>query len=268
MNNKFLLISILLLVLGLAACDSTAADLSGQVSGTADKAQADSNPQTMGEAQEKQDVGSSAEQQASDVAGTQPEDQTTPEPGFNREMPQAMTLALGTFKLEESGYPVNADQAAEMLVLWKAVRSLSESDTTAVEEMDALFNQIQAVFSPEQLAEIEEMEISFQDMRAVAEQMGIELGFGGGRFGDLTPEQQATIEAARESGQFPRGGFGGGFPGGGPGGGFGSGPGGAGLSPEQRETAIAERGGFPRISLGLPQLLLEALIEFLEGKAG
>jgi len=263
-NKKYLIISILLLVFVLAACDSTAADLSGQVSGTADIAQSDSNTQTIGEAQEKQDLGSGAEQQDSFPGGTPPEDQATPQPGFDREMPLAMTLALGTFKLEGSEYPLDPDQADEMLVLWKAVRSLSESDNTAVEEMDALFNQIQAVFSPEQLAEIEAMELSFQDMRAVAEQMGIELGFGGGRFGDLAPEQQATIEAARESGQFPRGGFGGGFPGGGPGGG----PGGAGLSPEQRETAIAERGGFPRISLGLPQLLLEALIEFLEGKTG
>ena len=151
-----------------------------------------------------------------------------------------------------------------MLVLWKAARSLSESDNTAAEEMDAVINQIQDAFSPEQLAEIEEMGISFQDMRAIAEQMGIELGFGSGGFGDLTPEQQATMEAARESGQFLRGGFGGDFPGGGPGGG----PGGAGMSPERRETAMAEDSGFQRVNLGLPQPILEGVIDFLEGRAG
>jgi hypothetical protein len=251
-NKKFLLTSILLLVLVVSACDSNAADLSTQVSGAAETSQGDEGLQGGGG------------QRDSDNGGQQPANQTEQETGFNREMPLAMTLALGTFKLEESEHPVDPDQATEMLVLWKAARSLSESDNTAAEEMDAVINQIQDAFSPEQLAEIEEMGISFQDMRAIAEQMGIELGFGSGGFGDLTPEQQATMEAARESGQFPRGGFGGDFPGSGPGGG----PGGAGMSPERRETAMAEDSGFQRVNLGLPQPILEAVIDFLEGRAG
>jgi len=64
----------------------------------------------------------------------------------------------------------------------------------------------------------------------------------------------------------PGGGFPGGGPGRGPGSGPGSGPGGEGLSPEMRETAMAERGGFQRVNLGLPGPMLDAIIEFLEGK--
>jgi hypothetical protein len=148
------------------------------------------------------------------------------------------------------------------------LRSLGESETTAAEELDAVVNQIQDTMKPEQLTAIEAMELSLQDMRTIAEEMGIQFG-SGGRFEDLTPEMQATMEAARESGQFPGGGGGpgGGIPGqgGGPGGGGGFG-GQGGLSPEARQTAIAERGGARGASLGLNPALLDAIIEFLEAK--
>ena len=270
MKNYILLLSMLLLVLITAACGSTPQDVpeEASASGSVQAGEQVQEPNSQeANAQEADAQGPEAafDSPAGNPESSQPESQTTREPGFNREMPQAMTLALGTFKLEETGYPLDVNQAAEMLTLWKAARSLSESDTTAVEELEAVVDQIQGVFSSEQLAEIESMELTFQDMRTVAEQMGIELGFGG-RFGDLTPEQQATMQAARESGEASQGGPGGGFPGGGPGRGPGSGPGGEGLSPEMRETAMAERGGFQRVNLGLPGPMLDAIIEFLEGK--
>lgn len=192
---------------------------------------------------------------------------------FERETPQALQLMIGIFKLEDTSSPITAEQASEMLPLWKALRSLGESETTANEELDAVVNQISDVFTPDQLAAIESMNLGFEDLRTIAEQMGIEFG-GGGRFDDLTPEMQATMEAARESGQFPEGGFGGG-PGGGPGGGLGGGPGAGGgfggeggLSPEARQTAIAERGGVRGANLGLNPVFLDALIDLLETKAG
>lgn len=256
MKKSILFVSIVLLVMICTACAAASSEVSDLVS-TAGGAGA------QGDRAQAQEYGSGS--QVNNQGGSQPSGQDSQGPGFGGEMPQAMTLALVTFKLEETAYPVDAEQAAEMLVLWKAARSLSENDTTAEQELDAVVNQIQDVFSSNQQAQIEQMDLSFQDMQAVAEQMGIEFGFGG-RFDDLTPEQQATIEAARESGQFPRGGPGGDFPGGGQGGGPGGGPGGAGLSPEQRETAIAERGGFQGVNLGLPTPILEAVIAFLETK--
>ena len=51
-------------------------------------------------------------------------------------------LILGTLKLEDTDQAITADQASELLVLWKAMRVLSSSDTTSQAELDALFQQI------------------------------------------------------------------------------------------------------------------------------
>lgn len=205
----------------------------------------------------------------SQEASEQPATNEQPAEGgaTERTMPLAMQLVLGTFKLEETDDPVDAEQAESLLPLWKAARSLSESETAAAEEIQAVVEQIQETMTPEQMEAIQAMELTFRDMGTIAEDLGLDFAAGGGRFGDLSPEAQATIQAARESGQAPPGGFFGGppgFPGGG--GGPGGGPGGGGLSPEARQTAIAERGGFRRAGLGLPRPLLDAIIEFLEAK--
>ncbi len=186
-------------------------------------------------------------------------------PGVPRDLPLAMQLALGTFKLEGTDYPVSAEQATSLLPLWKAARSLSQSETAAAEEIQALVKQIQQTMTPEQLQAIEAMSLSFQDVASLSQELGLEIG--GGRFGgDVDPSVQATRQAARQSGQAPPGGFGGGPGGGFPGGGGGPGGPGGDLSPEARQTAIAERGGFQRAGLGVPQQLLDALIEFLQAK--
>lgn len=188
----------------------------------------------------------------------------------------AMRLALGTFKLEETDLAITPEQASELLPLWKAALSLSQSDNVAAEELEAVFEQIQETLSEEQGDAITAMELSFEDMASIAEQYDLDLGRGGGfGFGDITPEMQATAEAARESGEFPdfRGGFGeGGGPGfgegggPGPGGGFFQGEPPEGVNPEARQTAIAERGGSLRPRIGVNTTLIEALIEFLEAK--
>jgi len=243
MKKKIIFISILLLTVLLSACASSSA----QESGTNPSGDVSAKAGTQGN-----ETQSDAQAAASDTKNE-----------FS--MPSAMQLALGTFKLEETDYAIQADQAQEMLILWKAVRSLTESETTAAEEIEAVINQIGDSMTADQMAAVESMELTFQDMGAIAEALGLEFG-GAGRFGDMTPEMQATREAMRESGGLPRGGFGGDFPGGGPGGGFG-GEGGQ-LSPEARETAIAERGGFARAGagLGLNPTLLEAIIDFLQAK--
>jgi hypothetical protein len=192
------------------------------------------------------------------------------EPGamIERETPLALQLALGTFRLEDTDMPVDANQAAALLPLWKAARSLSQSETAATQEVEAVIKQIEGTMTGEQLAAIEAMNLSMADFASIAEELGLETGFDG-RFGEMTPEMQATREAMRESGQIPEGGFQGGGPGGGmgmgPGGGMGGGPGGE-LSPEAMQTAIAERGGARGANLGLNQALIDAIIEFLEGK--
>lgn len=175
------------------------------------------------------------------------------------ELSLSTKLTLGTFKLEDTAYPIDVDQAAELLPLWKALRSLSESETVASEEIEAVLNQIQDTMTVEQIAAIEDMQLTNGDMGAIFEELGLEF-VGGGGFGNLTPEMQATMQAARESGEFPGSGRGLGQ---GAGGGF---PGGGEFDPDARATAIAERGGARGANLGVNPVLLEAVIEFIEGK--
>ncbi len=172
--------------------------------------------------------------------------------GNERETPLGLKLALGTFKLDKTQYPITAEQAKEFLPLWKAASVLSKSETAATQEIQALINQIQRTMTPDQMKAIEEMKLSFRDMSSIAEEFGLDIKSGG--FGNMNPEMQATMEAARAGGQGSQGGFGGpGFPGG-PGMGFG---------PEARETTTVGRGG---TGLGLPSSLLDAIIKFLEDK--
>ena len=177
-------------------------------------------------------------------------------------MSMAMKLALGTLLLEKNGVAISADQAAELLFLWKAARSLGESETTAEAEMQALIIQIQNTYTAEQQAAFDSMQLSGPALGEVFKELGLEVRQGGG-FGNMSPEMRATMQAARASGQSPTGRGGGGPPmdfagGGGPGG----------FSPEARQTASARFSSFQRTSLGVNSEILDALIEYLQNKAG
>jgi hypothetical protein len=169
----------------------------------------------------------------------------------SRETPLALKLALGTFKLDKTDQAITPEQAKELLPLWKAASVLSNSETAANQELQALVNQIQRTMTPEQLKAIEDMKLSFRDMGSIAEELGLDFGSGG--FGNMSPEMQATMQAARESGGGPPEGFGGG-PGGFPEGGF---------DPQAQETSVGSRVG---TGLGLPSSLMDAVINFLEAK--
>ncbi|MCJ7660528.1 MAG: hypothetical protein MUO67_15375, partial [Anaerolineales bacterium] len=116
-----------------------------------------------------------------------------------------MQLVMGTFMLEDTELTVDSAQAAQLLPLWKAARSLGSSDTAAAEEVGAVYNQIQETMTPEQIAAIAAMQIGREDMFEVVQELGLSFGGGGG---DFTPEMQATAQAARASGQGFPGGFG------------------------------------------------------------
>lgn len=183
-------------------------------------------------------------------------------------------LMVGTFKLENTAHAVTAEQAAKLLPLWKAYRSLSRDSSSAPAEREALEKQIEETMTAEQLKAIAEMKLTRQDMLAVMQSLGLVL-----------PERAGATGGSGQfgQGQRPLAGDMGGMPGGGapP---FGEGPiivrgtfpgqaGGAGgrssganmaLSPAQRQTLQAQR-----ISAGLGSSpLLDALIKLLESKKG
>ena len=202
--------------------------------------------------------GSSSEATTENISGD-----GTPNEGPQFTMPAEMKIIIGTVKLEETEFAVDAEQASELLPLWKALRSLSEDDTTAQAEIEALIAQITETMTPEQTSAIDDMNLTMQEMGSVMETLGIERNFGGP--GQISEEMRATMEAARESGDFP-----GDFPGGGPGGDFPGGGfgafGGAEMDPGARATAIAERGGMRGTGFGINTTLLNGIIEFLEAK--
>ena len=185
---------------------------------------------------------------------------------FQDAMPISAQLGFGTLLLEDTEYAVDPDQAAELLPLWKAARSLSESETVAQEELEAIFNQIQDSMTPEQISTIADMQLTGEEMAQLMEDLGLSFEFGGPGFGNLTPEQQETAQAARESGEgFPGGNFpGGGIPGGGPGG---QGFRGGNLTPEQQETMEARRAERGSFGTRFALIFVDPLIDLLEERS-
>ncbi len=62
-------------------------------------------------------------------------------------------------KLDGSQNAVDSQTAAQLLPLWKAVRSLSASDGAAAEEIQAVYRQIEESMSAEQIQAIAAMQL-------------------------------------------------------------------------------------------------------------
>lgn len=176
------------------------------------------------------------------------------------ELSPSMQVAIGTLKLDGTENVVTAEQAQELLPLWETLQVLSESDTAAQQEKDALVEQIQETMTAEQRQAITDMNLTRADMQSILQEQG--LATGGGPAGG----QGNNFQGGNQNG----GGFPGGFPGGGfPQGGLQGGPGGgqgSGLTPDQIATAQASRQQTGE-SL-VPPALVNALIEYLQEKAG
>jgi hypothetical protein len=86
-------------------------------------------------------------------------------------------LAIGILKLEGTDNAVTAEQAKELLPLWKGVKVFSNSDTISDAEMEALYQQIQETLTTAQLQAINAMDLSDQDMTTIASDLGVTMGF-------------------------------------------------------------------------------------------
>ncbi len=190
----------------------------------------------------------------------------------SRQLPEATTLALGTLALDKTSYAVDAAQAANLLFLWKGMKSLSTDSSAANEEIQGLVKQINDTMTPQQIAAIDGMNLSFQSIAAIAQQTGLDLGSVGGQFSNLSPSARATFQASRQSGG-GGGGFGGGIPGGGGGGGgaripgFGGG-GGTSAATTNTTGGFQSRGAGSAFSkLGVSPTMINAVIQFLQARA-
>jgi hypothetical protein len=166
------------------------------------------------------------------------------------EISQATKLALGTMELDQTALAVDSEQAAQLLILWKAARSLSESNTTASQEIDALLKQIQNTMTSDQLNALEGMNLNSQAISAV-----VANGDASGTTvtGNTVPAQPASPSGGMEAGPMPAGG-------------------GdlmgqlvdPGISPT---TNTGNNSGTSSVMLDINPVLLNTLIQFLEAKA-
>ena len=191
-------------------------------------------------------------------------------------------LLVGSLRLEDTDQTVSAEEAAQLLPLWQAYRALSNSDTAAEAEVDALIKQIQSTMTSGQIQAIEAMSLTSQDMMDLMQAAGGPMARG-------TPNPQSTPGFEISGGVFPQGGppagEGGGPPSGStggfqggrafPGGGEiviqGSGPEGDAMiiqgtpDPSMQATAQAR---FSTQASQVNTILLDVLIQQLQEKAG
>jgi hypothetical protein len=188
-------------------------------------------------------------------------------------------LAMGTLGLEDSAHAVSAEQARALLPLWKAVKSLSSSQTASSEEINALYAQIAESMTAEQLQFIEDMALGQEEMAALMEKFDIQFQAPQGGGNAISEDARATriAQFQAEGGTAGgRGAGGGGFPGGGmPEGGFpadgsmppGMGAGGTGGAGDgvQRTLVPGQTG---RAGRGMNNLFVDPLIALLQERAG
>jgi len=201
-------------------------------------------------------VGCSGGAQPSGGAGPLSED-------YEGALPVQTQLIVGTLKLEEGQWAVSAEQAAQLIPLWKAVRSLSSSDTAAEAEFAGLLDQIQETMTTEQLEAIADMQLTQEAIFSTIQQLGIQPG------GEAAGDQVFQFSGGQASGGGPpagsivEGGPPEGFQGAAPGEGFVQN-----LDPDQVATLEAQRGSGGGVGARAGQFLIDPLLEMLEAKAG
>jgi len=177
---------------------------------------------------------------------------------YSDALPVQSQLAIGILQLENGDDAVDKTLAAELLPLWRAMQSLSNSETAADAEVTAVLNQIQDTLSADQVAAIAAMQLTDESFQAMLAEGTISMRgvFGGNR--------NAVGGTGSGRGGGPGGGLGGGLPGGAPGGGL------PGDDPNAQQTRIAERiaesGGDSANFQALA--MINAVVRLLEGKTG
>ncbi|HQE91388.1 MAG TPA: hypothetical protein PLH19_03020 [Anaerolineae bacterium] len=124
----------------------------------------------------------------------------------NPELDNVSRLTLGTFQLEGSDNAVTPEQAAKLLPLWKLVQGGTlKSDA----ETNAVVQQIEAQMTEAQLAAIDALNLTRDDMTTWMQEQGIEMpgpdgapGDGQGAPGgmpDMTDEERAQMRERFEN---------------------------------------------------------------------
>lgn len=119
-------------------------------------------------------------------------------------LPARSQLTLGILRLEDDpNLALTPEQAAKLLPLWQALRSLTESGTAATAEVEALLAQIEGDLTPAQAQAIAAMRLTPADLQTVAGEWGIAIstsGFQPGSGANLSEAERATRLAEHAAG--------------------------------------------------------------------
>jgi hypothetical protein len=172
---------------------------------------------------------------------------STPAASTTNDLPIETQLAVGTLKLSGTEQDVSTKQAEELIVYWQVYEELSQSETSAQAEVDALIAQIQEAMTGEQIQAIAAMEITGADVLASSQGMSV------------TSSNSSANTVSVPSGS-------GGMPAGGP-------PAEGGMPPDGSAMPADMSGSVPASgvdaeassdSAGVPSSLIDALIQSLQ----
>ncbi len=124
------------------------------------------------------------------VSGTGAASRSPQTTASTSESPVQSKLAAGTLKLEGTDQAVTAEQAKELLPLWKAVKTLGSSDTISQEEIQALYDQIQETLTASQIQAITKMSLTQEDISTMMADLGIDMNSASSS--GLTEEERAA----------------------------------------------------------------------------
>jgi hypothetical protein len=203
---------------------------------------------------------------ASSPSGNQPQPNAT----FSfANQPLESKLAIGTLKLEGTPQAITPEQAKKLLPLWKAVKVMNNSTTTAPTELQGLYKQIEDSMTPEQVTTIKNLNMTGQDFQALMKQYKIQPPQGGQNgFANLSPSERQTRVAQFSSQNGGNNNRNGGFQGGPPGGGpdffapGGNTQGNTQRTPDPKRMRAGGRGG------GMNLIFVDTIIKLLTERAG
>lgn len=112
-------------------------------------------------------------------------------------------LAAGMLKLEGSAGAVTKTQAVPLLMLWKAIRSLSANSATSQIEINAVMEQIQETLTAEQIKAIADLKLTQTNLTEVMQNASVSYSL------NATPQASGTRQTTRVavgSGGRPEGG--------------------------------------------------------------
>jgi hypothetical protein len=156
------------------------------------------------------------------VAGAATPVEPTATPGivaanYANALPVVSQLALGTIRLKDTPEALTAEDAQNMLILWKGMQALSSNTSASQLEVTALLAQIQDTMKPSQLQAIAAMKLTQADVQKAVQDLGLGTGNPSGSSAARSSGSSTSSSRGNQQGGFDFG-PGGGGPGGVPGG--------------------------------------------------